>query len=125
MEIGAVLGAEAGADGLEVFTDEDAWDVIEDIPNDSAAALILIEHHWAVGLRNAVANAGGVRISDGFIDPIDLVAVGLVAEAEAEEHAALSNAISLAGSHTDQRKGLAPRVPSRSEITRVTPARPA
>jgi hypothetical protein len=93
MEIGAVLGAEAGAEGLEVFTDEDAWDVIEDIPNDSAAALILIEHHWAVGLRDAVASAGGVRISDGFIDPIDLVAVGLVAEAEAEEYEALANAI--------------------------------
>jgi len=93
MEIGAVLGAEAGAEGLEVFTDEDAWDVIEEIPNDSAAALILIEHHWAVGLRDAVASAGGIRISDGFIDPIDLVAIGLVAEAEAAEFAALSDAI--------------------------------
>jgi hypothetical protein len=93
MEIGAVLGAEAGAEGLEVFSDEDAWDVIDDIPNDSAAALILIEHHWAVGLRDAVASAGGVRISDGFIDPIDLVAIGLVAGAEAEEYEALSNAL--------------------------------
>jgi uncharacterized membrane protein len=93
MEIGAVLGAEAGAEGLEVFSDEDAWDVIDDIPNDSAAALILIEHHWAVGLRNAVASAGGVRISDGFIDPIDLVAIGLVAEVEAEEYEALSSAL--------------------------------
>ena len=93
MEIGAILGAEAGAEGLEVFTDEDAWDVIEEIPNDSAAALILIEHHWAVGLRDAVASAGGIRISDGFIDPIDLVAIGLVAEAEAAEFAALSDAI--------------------------------
>jgi uncharacterized membrane protein len=93
MAMGAALGAEAGAEGLEVFTDEDAWDVIEDIPNDSAAALVLVEHHWAVGLRDAVANAGGTRISDGFIDPIDLVAVGLVAGAEAAEHEALSNAI--------------------------------
>lgn len=92
-EIGAALGAEAGAEGLEVFTDEDAWDVIEDIPNDSAAALVLIEHHWAVGLRDAVANAGGVRLSDGFIDPIDLVAVGLVSAEEAAEHEALSSAI--------------------------------
>jgi len=93
MEIGAVLGAEAGAEGLEVFTDEDAWDVIEEIPNDSAAALILIEHHWAVGLREAVASAGGMRLAQGFIDPIDLVAVGLVAEAEAEEYEALANSI--------------------------------
>src|SRR5207342_3904567 len=48
---GAEAGAEAGADGVSVFTDEEAWDVLEDIPNDSAAALILLEHHWAVPLR--------------------------------------------------------------------------
>jgi hypothetical protein len=29
-----------------VFSDAEEWDVLEDIPNDSAAALILIEHHW-------------------------------------------------------------------------------
>lgn len=56
MEIGAVLGAETGAGGLEVFTDEDAWDVIEDIPNDSAAALIGCEQREVrpapTGLRN-------------------------------------------------------------------------
>jgi uncharacterized membrane protein len=89
MEAGAVVGAEAGAEGLDVFTDEDAWDVIEDIPNDSAAALILLEHLWAVGLRDAIARAGGFRIGDGFISPSDLVAVGLLASAEAEEFAAL------------------------------------
>ena len=77
-EAGAVAGAEAGAEGIDVFTDEEAWDVIEEIPNDSAAALILIEHHWAVGLRDAIANAGGFRISDGFISPLDLVAIGLL-----------------------------------------------
>jgi vacuolar-type H+-ATPase subunit F/Vma7 len=87
------VGAEAGAEGIEVFDEEDAWDVIEEIPNDSAAALLLIEHHWAVGLRDAIASAGGVRISDGFIDPFDLIAIGLVAEAEAEEYEALANAI--------------------------------
>ena len=77
-EIGAQAGAEAAAeDGINVFTDDEAWDVIADIPNDSAAALILIEHHWAVGLRDAIARAGGFRISDGFISPLDLVAIGL------------------------------------------------
>ena len=39
MEAGALAGAEATADGVHVFSDEDAWDVLEDIPNDSAAAL--------------------------------------------------------------------------------------
>ncbi len=82
---GAEAGAEAAADGISVFSDEQAWDVVEEIPNDTAAALILIEHHWAVGLRNAIAGAGGFRISDGFISPLDLVAVGLVTAEEAQE----------------------------------------
>jgi uncharacterized membrane protein len=85
LEAGAVAGAVAGADGVDVFSDEDAWDVLEEIPNDSAAALILIEHHWAVGLRDAVMRAGGFRISDGFISPLDLVGIGLISAAEAEE----------------------------------------
>jgi uncharacterized membrane protein len=93
MVLGAVMGAAAGAEGLEVFTDEDAWDVLEEIPNDSAAALLLVEHHWAVPLRNAVARAGGYRISDGFISPVDLIEIGLVAAAEAEELAALNAAL--------------------------------
>jgi uncharacterized membrane protein len=84
-EEGAVLGAEAAADGVQVFSDEKAWDVLEEIPNDSAAALILLEHHWAVPLRDAIAGAGGFRISDGFIHPLDLVEVGLMTSEEAEE----------------------------------------
>ena len=88
---GAEAGGEAGADGVEVFSDDDAWDVIEEIPNDSAAALILLEHHWAVPLRDAVMRAGGFRVSDGFISPLDLVAVGLMAAEEAEELAAIES----------------------------------
>jgi len=84
-EAGALAGAEAAADaGIEVFSDEEAWDVLEEIPNDSAAALILLEHHWAVPLRDAIARAGGTRISDGFISPLDLVEIGLVSAEEAE-----------------------------------------
>jgi uncharacterized membrane protein len=82
-EAGAAAGAEAAADGVHVFSDQDEWDVIEDIPNDSAAALILLEHHWAVPLRDAVIRAGGMRLSDGFISPLDLVAIGLVSAEEA------------------------------------------
>ena len=85
MHAGAEAGAEAGADGISVFSDEEAWDVVEDIPNDSAAALLLIEHHWAVPLRDAIARAGGRRISDGFISPLDLVEIGLVSAEEARE----------------------------------------
>jgi uncharacterized membrane protein len=92
MEVGAELGAEAGADGIQVFSEEDEWDVIEDIPPDTAAALILLEHHWAVPLRDAIARAGGFRIGDGFISPLDLVAIGLMTAEEARELQAIETA---------------------------------
>jgi uncharacterized membrane protein len=92
MEAGAVAGAEAAAEGVRAFSEEEAWDVVEDIPNDSAAALILLEHHWAVPLRDAVVRAGGFRISDGFISPLDLVEIGLLSSEEANELHAMETA---------------------------------
>ncbi len=66
------------------FVEEDeGWDVLQDIPNDTAAALVLIEHHWAVPLQDAIVRAGGFRISDGFISPLDLVEIGLASSEEA------------------------------------------
>ncbi len=91
-KVGAQAGAEAAAeDGVEIFTDQEAWDVLEDIPNDSGAALILLEHHWAVPLRDAIARAGGFRLSDGFISPLDLVEIGLMSAEDAEMHHALEH----------------------------------
>ena len=90
---GAEAGAEAAADGgMKVFDEQAEWDVIEDIPNDSAAALVLLEHHWAVPLRDAIARAGGFRISDGFISPLDLVGIGLMTGDEARELHAMETA---------------------------------
>ena len=85
MVAGAEAGAQAAAEGVRAFSDEEAWDVLEEIPNDSAAALVLLEHHWAVPLRDAVARAGGHRLGDGFISPLDLVEIGLLAREEADE----------------------------------------
>ena len=90
MEKGAEIGAEAAAEGgIHMFSDEEAWDILEEIPNDSAAALILLEHHWAVPLRDAIIRTGGIGLADGFIHPADLVAIGVVSAAEAEELAAM------------------------------------
>jgi len=85
-EEGAGIGAEevVADGGVQVFAEE-GWDVLEDIPNDSAAALVLLEHHWAVPLRDAIIRAGGFRISDGFISPLDLVEIGLMSAEEAKE----------------------------------------
>jgi uncharacterized membrane protein len=87
LEAGAAAGAQAAAaDGIHPLSESEAvWDVLEEIPHDSAAALILIEHHWAVPLRDAVMRAGGFRISDGFISPLDLIAIGLLSADEATQ----------------------------------------
>jgi uncharacterized membrane protein len=84
-EAGAFAGAEAAEAGASLLPEEAAWDVLEDIPPDSAAALLLLEHHWAVPLRDAVLRAGGFRISDGFISPLDLVELGLLEAEEAQQ----------------------------------------
>jgi uncharacterized membrane protein len=83
-EAGAELGAAAMAEGAEVFSEEEAWDVVDDIPLNTAAALVLLEHRWAIPLRDSIMRAGGFRIADGFIHPLDLVAVGVLAAEEAE-----------------------------------------
>jgi hypothetical protein len=82
---GAVVGALIGlgatrveAEGGRLPAEEEFWSVDEAIPNDSAAAIALIEHRWAIGTREAIRAAGGVAVADAWIHPADLVAAGLV-----------------------------------------------
>ncbi|GAA4941555.1 hypothetical protein [Actinoplanes utahensis] len=94
---GAALGAAAAEDGVDVLDTPKTWDVLGDIPPGTAAALLLIEHHWAVPLRDAIARAGGFRLSDGFVSPLDLVAIGLLAAEEAKELHDLETAAAASG----------------------------
>jgi len=88
-EEGMVAGAERGEMMVEerggILDEDTAWDVLADIPEDTAAALILVEHRWAIPFRDAIARAGGFRLAAEFISPLDLIALGLVAAEEAEQ----------------------------------------
>ncbi len=78
-EDGALAGAAAGAAELEdghVFSEDDVWYLADAIPDDGWAAVALLEHRWAIPLRDAIINAGGVALADEWIHPADLVAVG-------------------------------------------------
>jgi hypothetical protein len=44
-----------------------------------AAAIAVLEHTWAIPLRNAIMNAGGMALADEWIHPMDLVAAGIEA----------------------------------------------
>jgi uncharacterized membrane protein len=89
-EEGAEAGAVSGAVALEdrhVFDDQEAWYVADAIPNGSTAAIALLEHRWAIPLRDAIMRAGGVALADEWIHPKDLIAVGLKAAEGAEAKA--------------------------------------
>jgi uncharacterized membrane protein len=82
-EIAAVRGAEAAVSS-DLLDDQEVWYIADAIPNGSAAAIALLEHRWAIGLRDAIGRAGGFHLADEWIHPRDLVAIGVAAADEAE-----------------------------------------
>jgi uncharacterized membrane protein len=77
---GAAEGAIAGAEsGVGFRGDETAWSIADAIPAGTTAAVALIEHRWAIPLRDAIRRAGGVPLVDTWIHPEDLVMYGALA----------------------------------------------
>jgi hypothetical protein len=54
---------------MSLLAEEDIQQLAADIPNESAAGLLLFEHTWAIGLKEAIKNAGAVAITGGFVSP--------------------------------------------------------
>jgi uncharacterized membrane protein len=79
----AEMGALALADG-HVFDDADVWYLADVIPDDTAAAVALIEHRWAIPLRDKILDKGGFVLADEWIHPKDLLAVGATSKAAAQ-----------------------------------------
>ncbi len=85
-EIGALAGAEAAADGGSLLEGE-VWYVADAIPPGSRAAVAILEHRWAIGLRDALLAAGAHGLVDAWIHPSDLVGLGAEMAREAESEA--------------------------------------
>jgi hypothetical protein len=51
---------------------ENVWFLADEIPAGSAAAIALLEHRWAVPLRDAIESAGGHELVDRWIHREDL-----------------------------------------------------
>lgn len=69
--------------------------VVEQMPPDSALALVLFEHRWAGGLAAAVREAGGHLLAQGILtrDAVLMMGGELAAIAEAEQVIATTEAI--------------------------------
>jgi uncharacterized membrane protein len=81
LEVGAVAGAVAMEDG-RVFDEADVWYAADTIPAGTAAAIALLEHRWAIPLRDSIVQANGFVLADEWIHAKDLVAIGLLAAAD-------------------------------------------
>lgn len=76
-EMGAIVGAISAADEYEYGLDEEALSTIaDDIPAGGAGLLLVIEHRWMVPLRDAVRSQGGILITQDFLNPESLIALG-------------------------------------------------
>jgi hypothetical protein len=87
-QFGAIVGALVGLDGDEHGTepgegptevhgfvgDDRTWSVPDVIPEGTMAVVALLEHRWAIPLRDAVVRAGGKPLADAFIPPDDPIA---------------------------------------------------
>ena len=82
--VAGIDGAEAGAE-LGASADPDtpraaellAVGLLDDLPDGSSALVLAIEHLWALPLRNAVRDAGGVVLAHRSLSAEDLVAFGM------------------------------------------------
>lgn len=80
-EAGAVAGAEA-MEGGQLYDPEQVWVLAEQIPPGMTAAVALLEHRWAIPLRDAILDNEGVILADEWIHPDDLVRYGAEAAGE-------------------------------------------
>jgi len=79
IEAGAALGAAAVEDRGSVINPDNVWYVADAIRPGTSAGIALLEHRWAIPLRDSIERAGGDTLVDTWIHPQDLVAAGAIA----------------------------------------------
>ncbi len=86
---GALVGAQAGAEAVAQraaqrefgLSQTQIKEIADDMPNDTAAGFLLIEHLWAKRFKEIARAQDGVVLANGFISPEALVTIGaLLAE---------------------------------------------
>jgi len=71
-----VAGAEARVQG-RLLPQSEIVEVLSGLPTESAAALLLIEHRWAIPLREALLRVGGSIVQNTWVSAADLESLGI------------------------------------------------
>jgi uncharacterized membrane protein len=93
--IESTLAAAADTVGLDY---RGIGQVVKDMKPGKAFGILMIEHVWAIPLRDAIRRAGGVPLAQGFLTPEAVLMVGseLEAIAEAERTIEVAQAVQAA-----------------------------
>jgi hypothetical protein len=59
--------------------EEEVWFVADALPDGTTAAVAILEHRWAIPLRDAIERAGGKPLADAWLHPQDLMDIGAIA----------------------------------------------
>jgi uncharacterized membrane protein len=85
VETDAEVGALAFADQTFGLSEEDIQDIASEIPRGKSALFILFEHHWAVSIKDALLQGGGVIRAQGMVSPETMAVVGDLVSAAQED----------------------------------------
>jgi hypothetical protein len=86
---------EVGDESLLGLSPADIERIGDELAPGTGALLMLVEHRWATGLREAVADAGGRMIAQGFLTPDGVMLLGAELAATADAIDAIETAIEL------------------------------
>jgi len=78
VEAGLIAGAEAGSDG-HIIDENEVWYLADAVPEGTTAAVALLEHRWAIPLREKITAKDGIVLADAWIHQADLIAIGAMA----------------------------------------------
>ena len=57
--------------------DADVWYAADAIEPGCAAGIIVLEHRWAIPLRESIARAGGRNVVTEWVDEAEVVSLGV------------------------------------------------
>lgn len=92
-----LLGAALAPEGGQGLGLDQLRAAIAALPPETAAALVLIEHDWALGLAAAISEAGGRVVAQGLLTRDALLVVGSELNATYEAGVALDRAAAVRG----------------------------
>lgn len=80
-KVGAAEGARFGEHDMGM-SKKNIREIADNLPNNSSALLILVEHLWAKGIKQALVNSGGILLAQGMLTPEVLVEIGAALRAQ-------------------------------------------